>query len=107
MGRLSRRGTSSTNRGCCDRSGWGRALPAVRLRWQKSKLKCRLSRHPKGHGSRLEAGSGILPEGAIFRSARYVLLAMENHDTGNKGSTDVLMVEKVSTKSLVTPDLSA
>jgi len=32
---------------------------------------------------------------------------MENHDTGNKGSTDVLMVEKVSTKSQVTPDLSA
>ena len=32
---------------------------------------------------------------------------MENHDTGNKGSTDVLMVEKVSTKPLVTPDLSA
>ena len=32
---------------------------------------------------------------------------MENHDTGNKGSTDVLMVEKTATKSQVTPDLSA
>ena len=32
---------------------------------------------------------------------------MENHDTGSKSSSDVLMVEKVSTKSQVTPDLSA
>ena len=32
---------------------------------------------------------------------------MENHDTGNKGGTDVLMVEKVLPKSQVTPDLSA
>jgi hypothetical protein len=32
---------------------------------------------------------------------------MENNESGIKGSTDVLMVEKVATKSPVTPDLSA
>ena len=37
---------------------------------------------------------------------------MENHDTGTKGNggkapADVLVVDKVSAKSLVTPDLSA
>ena len=56
---------------------------------------------------RLQVPNRFLAARPIFRSARYVVLFMENHDTGTKSSMDVLLVDKTPSKPTATADLSA